>query len=493
MRIQYIFMLLATTVLSGCAKFLDVKPKGRFIPGTVEEYDRIMDNFVVVNSSFQGGVLWYLTDDVILSEGMGKVFYVANNSNTIDRYYAYTFRQPYRNPVITDLFWTYNVVAIFNNVIDGVNTVKTAGDAKYAREVIAQAKLGRAWNYFIMNLLYGPVYKPGGSNTAKTIPYITSSDVEAPMVDLSTQEEMFTHIFRDLHEALPDMPVTTSWPSRPNKIAAYTMLAYYHLFTQKFDSVAHYANLAWTQGAAGGVDKIMYNYNSFSWRTPANPLVSEIAGPDNLLFAPNNREAILHRAPDFAGLSPQSYPSDEIIGLYDQARDLRFKYFFLAAPGYKVTYNNVTYDDGNRIQYYRVSKTQVTGGFNYPELLLMRAEAYARTNKLNEAVADLNTLRSYRYVTGTPPLVPGTQDQVIQMVLDERRRELPLGGSKRLLDLKRFVLETGKPWSKSKITHTVGSTVYEGTVDSPDFMLPISNVYLKFNPQWGVPLDTRPF
>lgn len=493
MRIKYIIILLTTIILSACGKFLDVKPKGKLIPSSVKDFDNLLDNFGIVNSSFQGGMLSYLTDNVVLSEGISKVYYVANNSTYLESYYAYIFRQPYRRPTVSDLFWIYGTIGVYNNIIKGVNEVKTAADAKYAGEVIAQAKVGRAWAYFIMNLLYGPVYKPGTANSTKTIPFVTNTDIEAPMVDLSTQEEMFAHIARDLHDALPDIPVNTTWPSRPNKVAAYTMLAYYHLFTQKFDSVAYYANLGWTQAAAGGVDKLIYNYNSFSWKTPNNLVNSEIAAPDNLLMASNNRETILHKTPDFGGQSPRCYPSDELIALFDRANDLRFKYFFLSAPGYKTTYNGVTYDDGNRIQYYRSNKTQMTGGFTFPELLLMRAEGYARTNKLAEAVDDLNTLRKYRYVTGTPVLTPGTQDQVIQMVLDERRRELPLSHYKRLLDLKRFVLETGKPWSKTKITHTVGSQVYEGTIDSPDFILNISNFYLQYNPQWGVPLDIRPF
>jgi hypothetical protein len=179
--------------------------------------------------------------------------------------------------------------------------------------------------------------------------------------------------------------------------------------------------------------------------------------------------------------------------LYDQATDLRYKYFFLTAPGYKTTYNGVTYDDGNQVQYYRGSKTQMTAGFTFPELLLMRAEGYARTNQLDKAIQDLNTLRKFRYITGTPDLAVASQDEVIKMVLDERRRELPLAHFKRFLDLKRFTLDAGKPWSKLTVTHTVGAQSFDGTVDSDDFILPISNLILQYNPQWGVPLDTRPF
>ncbi len=92
----------------------------------------------------------------------------------------------------------------------------------------------------------------------------------------------------------------------------------------------------------------------------------------------------------------------------------------------------------------------------------MRAEAYARTGKLTEAIADINLLRRYRFKTGTPPLAVGTQDEVIAAVLQERRRELPASGIKRFLDLKRFVLDAGKPWQKTKVVHTLGQKPSKG-------------------------------
>lgn len=508
MRLLYISILSSLVLFTSCKKYLDVKPKGKLIPTEIADFDHLLDNTNIVQWSFldnnYGCMLGYMTDNISLSDPIGNIYYKANNHPNIDRYYGYLFREPYKNPAYSDYFWewgTYRSMAYFNNVIDGVNGVKTSSNAADADRVLAQALVGRAWSYFHTALVFGPVYKPGGDNTTKVLPYLTNSDVDAPMPDLSTQEEVFAKVAQDLYAALPAIPAITNYPSRPNKAAAQAMLAYYHLFTQKYDSVVYYSNLAWTAATAGGVDKVLYDYNALSLSDPANPLTSAIKSPDNLIQLPGSREMLLFRYPDNgAGLSASSYPSTEFINLFDQANDLRFKFFLLTAPGYKTTFSGTTYDDGNRIQYYRGAtatggypKTQVTSGFTYPELLLMRAEGYARTNKLTEAINDLNTLRKYRYKTGTPVLAAGTQDQVIAQVLDERRRELPLGHIKRFLDLKRFCLEPGKPWGKTKITHQLNGTTYEGTIDSHTFILPIPNTVLTFNPQWGIPMDTRPF
>lgn len=506
-RFINICIIAGMTLATSCQKYLDIKPKGSFIPVTVADFDHLLDYSNAMEFNFQdnnrGCLLANLNDNLTMTPGQAQAGYILNSNPNIDRYYSYIFRQPYKNPMNPDYFWgtgsigIYPNIAYFNNTIDGIRGVpnKSATEQELAKASIAQALVGRAWCYFNGNLVYGPVYKPGGNNSTRTIPFVTSSDLGAPIPNLSTSEEMMKHIFDDLHQALPDLPDNSTWPSRANKATGYAMMAYYHLFTQKFDSVAYYANLAWTSGTAGNTAKVIYDFNTFSWATPSNLQTSLITNPqDGFMSAVNSREILFYRGAD--QLSAQgallSYPSDELLALYDQANDLRFKYFYLNTQGFKTTLGG-GFDDGMRYSNYRSNKSKVTEGFSYPEVLLMRAEGNARTNKLQLAIDDLNTLRKYRYKTGTPDLTVGTQDQVIQAVLDERRRELPIGGIKRFMDLKRLVLDTGKPWSKTKVTHQLGTQTYTGTVDSQDFILTISNPYLQYNPGWGIPLDTRKF
>ncbi|RAI98647.1 SusD-like starch-binding protein associating with outer membrane [Chitinophaga skermanii] len=508
MRLYHKLLFLAAGSLVACNKFLDVKPKGKLIPQEISEFNHLLDNQDIVQYPFLNNnstsLMGYLSDNIELSEGVGKVYYKANNSANIDNYYAYTFRTPYRNPTLPDYYWnwgTYRSMKYFNNVIDGINNIRTNENAKEADAVTAQAYVGRAWSYFHTVLVYGPMYKPGGDNSTKTIPYVTSSDISAPMVNLSTTQEVFDKVLADLHTALPNIPENTNYPSRPTKAATWAMLAYYHLFTQRYDSVAYYANLSWTNATAKGIDKVMYDFNTLSYADTLNPLSSAILSPDSKINLPNSREILFFRNTDNrGGKANESYPSSEFIGLFDQAKDLRFKYYFMMAPGYKTTYNGVTYNDGTRLQYYRGAtamgnpKFQMTAGFTYPEVLLMRAEAYARLGRLSDAMNDLNLLRRYRFVIGTAPLAqPASPDEVINLVLQERRRELPLAHLKRFMDLKRFSIEPGKPWSKATVKHTLGAETFEGRVDGPLFILPISNTVLLFNPGWGIPPDNRPY
>ncbi|WP_341839308.1 RagB/SusD family nutrient uptake outer membrane protein [Chitinophaga caseinilytica] len=502
---KYLIYLSAALCLGACKDFLDVKPKGKLIPSSVADFDHLLDNTGTVDLNFldgnKGSLLAELGDNLEMTEGQGKVGFVLSSHPNVERYYAYIFRQPYKNPNLDDQFWSagsqgiYPQVSYFNNVIEGIRGIggKTQEEAALARTSTAQALVARAWCYFNANMIYGPVYKPGSPNAAKTIPYVTDVDINKPIPDLSTSADVAARVLRELHAALPDLPTRSTWPSRANKATGHAMLAYYHLFTQKPDSVVHYANLAWA--AAGGAANVLYDYNKFRLADPARPLTSLLlSSQDGLVNLVNSREILFYRATDKdAGIGASlSYPSEELLALYDRSTDLRFSLFYLNAPGYKTTLGG-GYDDGMRISNYRFRKTKMTDGFSWPEILLMRAEGYARMNKLDLAMADLNTLRQYRHKTGTPDLAMGTQDQVIQWVLEERRRELPIGGFKRFLDLKRFTLDTGKPWSKTRIEHKMGGQVFQATIDSKDFIIPISNVVLKFNPNWGIPFETRPY
>lgn len=504
---KYYIFIAAAFMLGSCKKYLDVKPKGRLIPATIAEFDKLLDNTNTIESNFldhnKGSMLTSLGDNIEITEGQGKVGFILNSHPNVERYYGFIFRQPYKDPNNHDQFWSEGVLGIypqvsyFNNLIEGIRGIshQSAEEEMAGKRSVAQALVARSWCYHIANMIYGPVYKPGGDNSTKTIPYLTGTDINQPLPGLSTTEEVSARVLKELHEALPYLPARAGWPSRANKATGEAMLAYYHLFTRKWDSVLHYANLAWT--SAGNAANVLYDYNKFRLAdsTPSKRTTTLLLTPqDTYTNAVNSREILFYRGTDKdAGIGPSlSYPSAELIALYDQATDLRYNLFYLPAAGYKTPLGG-GYDDGIRISNYRFRKTKMTEGFSWPEVLLMRSEAYARMNELGLAIADLNTLRQYRYKTGTPPLVAGTQDEVIKWVLEERRRELPIGGYKRFLDLKRFTLDAGKPWAKTQITHTIAGQNYTGTIDSKDFIIPISNVVLKFNPNWGIPLETRPF
>ena len=106
MRLYSILLFTAAVSLTACNKFLDVKPKGKLIPTEVAEFNHLLDNQDIVKYPFLNNnntsLLGYMTDNLTLSEGIGKIYYKANNSPNIDCYYGYIFRPPFKNPTLAD-------------------------------------------------------------------------------------------------------------------------------------------------------------------------------------------------------------------------------------------------------------------------------------------------------------------------------------------------------------------------------------------------------
>ncbi len=507
--LNILLVLLATS----CESFLDVKPAGKLIPanGDVASFDKLLNNvntiqWIYMNNN-RGSSLPYLTDDLEMSDNQADYAWYNGHPN-IDCYFAYTFKMPYGNPENQDYYWNwgiYRAAQYFNSCIDGVNGVRTADTEDAANQTIAQATIARAWNYYVGALGYGPVYKPNGDNSAKVLPYRTSSDVMSSMEDLSTLQEIYDRVLSDIHTHIKYLPDQTSSNTRFGKIQAYAFLSYYHLFTQNYDSVAIYADKALTMAAAqnGGMENLIYDMNQFSWADPAaddpdnitaqyNSSVNTAQGSDPIT-ATYNREICLYRqCASGIGFNSNAYPSDEYVDLFDASTDLRRKYYIFEYLGYKTTVGGVTYEDPNHVLNIREWNVACTNGYTYPEILLMRAEGRARTGNTAGAISDLNYLRQFRHKTGTPELTAAdlnSADKVIEEVINERRRELPLSSPKRFFDLKRLCLDAGKPWCKEQITHVLKGVSYTADVDSEYFVLPIRNAVLKWNPQWNIPMD----
>lgn len=489
-----LLIILVATLSTSCSKFLDVKPAGKLIvqKGDISSYDNLMNGNGVLGSGFKNTANYVmLTDDIQVSDN--HITYNTNDSY-ISGHNTFIFRTPYANPLTKDPMWAayYAVAQTYNCCIDGVNDVRTPDTAAEADATIAQAIVGRAWTYFTASLIYGPVYKPNGNNSTKVLPYRKTSQVLASMEDLSTMDEIYKNVSSDIHSVLKNVPEVVTGVARFGKIQTYALLSYYHLFTANYDSVAFYANKALSMAAEqkGGMDNLFYDMNKFSWadskvatepdaryRSSINTSQGNVALTDA-----NMNEICLYK---YIGLLGLCYPSENFLNLFDENTDLRREYFFFEYDGYKGTLGGVAYNDGRRIQNYQY-KAVLTSGFTYPELLLMRAEGYARTGKTADALADLNYLRKFRHKTGTPDLNISGADNILTEIANERRRELPVSSHKRFADLKRYTNDTGKPWSQSSISHTVKSKSFTQNIDSDYFVIPIANDVIKMNPQWGL-------
>lgn len=500
-KIFYSILVSGALVSSSCTKFLDVKPVGQLIPTKVEDLENLLNNTRTIDYHFidnnRGSFYAFLGDNLQISVNQEKYLYLSTHPN-VDRYAAYTFYHPYSDPTKPQYAWEwgiYRATAIFNTVIDEVTNLKAEG-SDLGKIISGQAKAGRAWSYMVGGLAYGPMYDPGAANDKKVLPYRKASSPIVANPDLATTKEIMDLVEQDLMEART-APDNVGNPSRASLAAVHGLLAQFYMFKRDWAKMSENAELAWTKVLAnkGSVDNAIYDYNKFYYKPDPNASPSpgtdvevglELIGQDNFIRQTDNREQLFYR------MTPSSsghYPSDEFLSIFDKTNDLRYKLFALKSLGYSITVGGVKYDDGIKVYYYRDAKMVDNQGLTNPELLLMKAEANARLNKLSVALADLNLLRKYRYA-GTNKNLPNgaslSQDQLLEEILKERRRELPLGTYQRTMDVKRLALDTGKPWAKTKIDHVVGGKTYSAEVNSKFYTLEINNPTINLNPQWGL-------
>jgi hypothetical protein len=331
------------------------------------------------------------------------------------------------------------------------------------------------------------------------------------MVNLSTTQEVFDFVLAEIYDVLPDMPTHIGTNARFGRVSTYAFLGEIYLWKRDWANALYYFDKALELAASqrGGMQNLFLDMNLWTWANPAqvaiNPdsrLGMAITQPQSVyaLNSTLHREILLFRraptnSPPNTPAGPNlMYPSNEFIALFDSTTDLRREFFLFEHNGRRGFLDGVEFDDGRRIINNETSKMR-TNGYCFPELLLMRAEARARTMDLGGAVDDLNLLRQFRHITGTPELTLTTQDEIMQEIIDERRRELSAFNHKRAFDMKRLALDVGRPWSQQTFTRRVGNQYFTGNIggtnDGEHFIFPLNNRILQFNPHWNVPKDNR--
>lgn len=503
-------LCLLSGIFVSCGDFLDVKPVGKMIPTEIEEYENLLNNINTIRyfmSDNNNGCFYAaMGDNVEISENLLNYQFLATSPN-LEILAAYKFYSPVLTPSSTPYTWQYPYQAIgyFNNVIDGITNLKN--DTEYAKNVIAEARAARAWVYMNMALTYGPMFDPAGNNDTKVIPLRISGDPTDGNGDLATTKSIFEQVKADLDYACEHCPLSVVNPSRVNKACAYALRAEYYMYTRDWQNMLADSKkaLELTMQVKGSHENIIYNFKDFyyagssSLKDPdgASPETEmTFRGPDTDFALTRNRENLLYRQAPVSNGVNRYYPSEDWKQIFDKEHDLRWRLFALRYAGFSKKVSGVLHSDGIRIVYFRDKNLSTSEAVTYPLLMLMIAEAEARVGNTANALSYLNTLRRFRYDygTGSTDLANGStmsQDQLLTEILTERRREQPLATFQRTLDLKRYALDAGKPWSKSVITHQCGDKKWSKSItDSYYQTLPIDNVILKYNPQWGISENT---
>ncbi|SFN99342.1 RagB/SusD family nutrient uptake outer membrane protein [Salegentibacter flavus] len=314
---------------------------------------------------------------------------------------------------------SYNVIYMANSIIEGLIDSELEMGVRNTLE--GEAKFIRAFTYFYLTNLYND------------IPLLLTTDyIENSIAPRNSQAEIYQQIIVDLEEAIELLPLEYRNGERinANRFTALALLARVHLYEGN-----------WSQAEALS-SEIISQTGQY-----------EILDSLDQVFLPNSKEALWQISPIGRGnslthtyegsnfiLNPGNPASlyfkldESLIALFEP-EDLRYS----AWIGYHEEMN-IHYPFKYKDRYSIDNITEYSMVMRLAEQYLIRAEARAMQDDLIGASSDINFLRMRAGIDQLTEEDSLDQETILEIIMEERRKELFSEWGHRWFDLKR----TGK-------------------------------------------------
>ena len=442
---RYILILMMLSlVFASCQKYVDIKKSSlQSFLTTANDCQLLLDNYSLFNTGYPydgeaSSDDYYLTPDT----------YNIQDYISVEDLSIYTWLPGAIRAGSEQWVGPYNKIYHANLVLETVQTLTGTENQTVLNNVRGSALFMRAYALWHLAQLYT---RPYGSSSAADpgLPIHLVSDVN-DNPGRGTVTETYAQIVKDLTEAAALLNSTSTVSSRPNKAAAYAMLARVYLSMEDYNQA-----LTSATSALDLYNKLI-DFNSID---PENPVP----------FRRFNDEVIFHSIlanNDFLAAGSSDFPTAEIspdfVAKYDP-NDLRKSLFFQqnSDGGYRFSGN-----------YEPTSGSNLFNGLTTDELYITRAECYARTGNATAAVADLNLLLRTRWASGTyVDITAVSVDDALAKILAERQKELIMRGL-RWTDLRRLNKDARFKTDQSRTIVTETATkVYTLPANDPRYTL----------------------
>ncbi|WP_222536164.1 RagB/SusD family nutrient uptake outer membrane protein [Pedobacter polysacchareus] len=449
-------LILLVLLFASCDKYLDVKPKGVVIPTTLEDYQALLSAGQEITRTSNNTI--YMSDELNLPDNnrAGAIGYAGNAMIK-----AYDFQDELFDVTEDDADWriAYRTIYICNTILSGLET-NTENNPTQRDQVKGEALVHRAFCNLTLVNEYAKHYSTSAA-TDPGIPLPLKADINA-LLPRAPVKTVYAQIEQDLLEAAAILPEKSTYTYRPNKAAAYGVLARMYLYMGNWNSAFQYADRAFK------LSNFIYDYNDLKFSNPNNKPASQILGMPSVTL--DKKHIVLHKFHNIAGSFNYYFTySDVQKALYENG-DLRLE--FGSSP---TNYSGVAYPNGGLAMFdLKGPYDYNNAGITTQELLLMRAEASARLGNTIPALEDLELLRIKRFSPKNyVKLSASSPAEAVNLVLRERRLELTFSNA-RLIDIKRGNLE-GRNISIVHGTKTLPA-------NDPKFVLPIPSKVMSLNP-----------
>ena len=416
---SYVLVTLMCFTLFACDDLVEVNvPNDRITSETVFSKDETANSAVVgiYNQLFQATFSSGGQTSVTVLAGLSADNLQATVSTT--NLLEFEENEIFNNNSYNLGIWSsaYNTIYMTNAVLDGIDN-NTAISAELKAELSGEARFLRAFTYFYLVNLYGDV------------PLVLSTDYQNnAVVSRTDTTQVFNQIVEDLESAINLLGTTyeNGERLRANSYTATALLARVHLYLENWEMAEQLSTSV--IDASGIFELLPLNEVFLANSREAIWQISPIAGGlattntnEGALFIMQNTRGNIALTENFmASIDTLDTRRDNWIGSFDSETN---KYYF----PYKYKVKNSTEDASEYSMVMRLA-----------EQYLIRAEARLKQGKIMESIEDLDRIRLRAGLKPIAEINPETtSEELLDLILLERRRELFGEWGHRWLDLKR--------------------------------------------------------
>lgn len=416
MKNNYIISIGIWAALSFCScgkEFLDYKrDSNQVIPSKISDYQALLDNSFVMNStaSFELSIIG--SDEYVLSDKAWEAISPEYYSHVKNGYIWAD--NVYEGKDVADWNWGYQRILYANMALDVEKIKPNDHDLAEWNNVRGQALFHRAFTFYQLAQTFCGAYDAPTVETSEGLPLRTNYDVSVGY-GRGTLKEVYELILKDLNKSidlLPDMQVNNY---RPSKTAVYALLARVYRDMELWDEAFQCSEKVLS------VRNGLLDYNDFR-----NNTAYTFEGLNKGL---NNREIIFYCHTGSGYIITNGMLHDRWLkDVFTEKNDLRKELYFKEDNRYFGSYASINYFTGLAVD----------------EILLIRAECNVRKGDFSNALNDLNHLRRHRFLKGSYEDIKDAVKEALLVLIDlERKRELYMRGI-RWSDLRHQNLREGE-------------------------------------------------
>ena len=396
-------LALCLVLFSSCDKFLDIRPTGKVIAETGEEY-RALLTYEYKNFPEDRGLVTFRSDEFTLDKAITST----EDQSSFTDIWLWNDATPQATTASFGWRRYYHCIYIANTIIENKNKITNISTTD-RNQLVGEAYMMRAYCHFLLANLYAEPYTKVKPDTARAIPLSVHADVNE-VLQSSSLKAVYTQIESDIADAeklINKEKWEEGYTYRFNKASVYALKARVELYKGNYNE------------ALNAALKVIEAYPQLADLTVSSAeLPNSSKSVANIMALEHVMTSTYVRA---------GKVSEALLSLYKAGDKRKSNYYN------ELTATTTIVRKGGGGDY--------RSTFRSAEFYLIVAEAEASLGQLDAAKTHLKALMQKRYTAAfytryATQLDALSKEELLKYIADERARELAFEGH-RWFDLRR--------------------------------------------------------